>query len=295
MDVKRIGIAITELRKNCGYTQKSLADALGVTDKAVSKWERGLACPDVSLLPKLSILLNTDIESILSGVLICHSIPCVGVLVIENGAVNSGTCVYDKPLVYYLLSSFLLIGIKQILIISNKKNCNIVGEIIGCGEKLGVSLLCCDTYTGNNLSDIMNQYRSFFDRANALVTFDNLFLFGANLTRQLQSIIGCEGFAVFAKQNGEILPLIFCPNEQLKRFVNEEIRYESPSEFVDTVTGNCDFKIKDYNRGMLSFEVKDDNIVFELATFVRVYQETQGHKLADIEEISIKRGFVIKQ
>ena len=50
MDKERTGQLITELRKEKGLTQKQLADALNVTDKAVSKWERGLSFPDISML-----------------------------------------------------------------------------------------------------------------------------------------------------------------------------------------------------------------------------------------------------
>ena len=49
MDTKNIGAFICKLRKEKGMTQQQLADKLQVTDKAVSKWERGLACPDISV------------------------------------------------------------------------------------------------------------------------------------------------------------------------------------------------------------------------------------------------------
>ena len=67
MDKERTGQLITELRKEKGLTQKQLADALNVTDKAVSKWERGLSFPDVSMLEPLSELLGVSIMEILAG------------------------------------------------------------------------------------------------------------------------------------------------------------------------------------------------------------------------------------
>lgn len=48
-------------------TQKQLADLMNISDKAISKWERGLGCPDVSLLPELSKLLGVNIEELLAG------------------------------------------------------------------------------------------------------------------------------------------------------------------------------------------------------------------------------------
>ncbi len=67
MDCEKVGELIRSLRMECGLTQKQLADAMNISDKTVSKWERGLGCPDVSLLPELSILLKVNIEKILAG------------------------------------------------------------------------------------------------------------------------------------------------------------------------------------------------------------------------------------
>ena len=67
MDKERTGQLITELRKEKGLTQKQLADALNVTDKAVSKWERGLSFPDISMLEPISEVLGISILEILAG------------------------------------------------------------------------------------------------------------------------------------------------------------------------------------------------------------------------------------
>lgn len=67
MDQNKTGQLIRALRTELGMTQRQLADALGVTDRAVSKWERGLGCPDVSLLPGLSRALGVPVEGLLSG------------------------------------------------------------------------------------------------------------------------------------------------------------------------------------------------------------------------------------
>jgi transcriptional regulator with XRE-family HTH domain len=58
---------ISVLRKEKKLTQKELAEQLGVTDKAVSKWERGLNCPDISLLSKLAQVLGVTISELLNG------------------------------------------------------------------------------------------------------------------------------------------------------------------------------------------------------------------------------------
>lgn len=65
--ITKIGEFISELRKSKGMTQRDLAERLGVTDKAVSKWERGQSCPDISLIIPLSDLLGVTANELLRG------------------------------------------------------------------------------------------------------------------------------------------------------------------------------------------------------------------------------------
>lgn len=67
MDCKKIGKLIYQLRKEKNMTQKQIADAMNISDKTISKWERGLGCPDVSLLSELAQILEVSIDGILSG------------------------------------------------------------------------------------------------------------------------------------------------------------------------------------------------------------------------------------
>lgn len=67
MNYEKIGEFIAEKRKEKNLTQLELARKLGVTDKAVSKWERGLGCPDISILELLSKELDVSILEILKG------------------------------------------------------------------------------------------------------------------------------------------------------------------------------------------------------------------------------------
>ena len=67
MNLGQTGKYIAEKRKACNLTQQNLADILNVNSKTVSKWERGINAPDISLLPLLAKNLNTNIESIIFG------------------------------------------------------------------------------------------------------------------------------------------------------------------------------------------------------------------------------------
>lgn len=62
-----MGRFIAELRKEKQMTQKALAQRLHITDKAVSKWERGLSCPDIALLPELAETLGVTLTELLQG------------------------------------------------------------------------------------------------------------------------------------------------------------------------------------------------------------------------------------
>lgn len=67
MDPQKTGQFICILRKQRGLTQRELAEAVGVTDKAVSRWERGRGLPDVSLLSPLAAALGTSVTELLAG------------------------------------------------------------------------------------------------------------------------------------------------------------------------------------------------------------------------------------
>ena len=70
MDAKKIGALIAQLRKTRGLTQKSLAEKLHVSDKAISRWETGKGFPDTSLLKPLSDALGISVGELLAGELI---------------------------------------------------------------------------------------------------------------------------------------------------------------------------------------------------------------------------------
>ena len=67
VDSKKIGQYIQEKRKDLGYTQQQLAEVLGVTNKAVSKWETGEGLPDISLFPVLAEVLGMTVDELLRG------------------------------------------------------------------------------------------------------------------------------------------------------------------------------------------------------------------------------------
>ena len=67
MNQIKIGAFIAECRREKGLTQMQLAEKLGITDKAVSKWERGLAMPDTAIMLELCDILGINVNELLSG------------------------------------------------------------------------------------------------------------------------------------------------------------------------------------------------------------------------------------
>lgn len=105
MNCEEIGRLILTLRKDKEMTQKQVADLLNISDKAISKWERGLGCPDVSLLPDLSRVLGVNIEELLQGKMVpneaiagnmkklrFHICPQCGNLLTATGEANVSCC-----------------------------------------------------------------------------------------------------------------------------------------------------------------------------------------------------------
>lgn len=73
MDIEKIGEFISKLRQERNLTQKELADKIGVTDKAISKWERGKGLPDITLLEPLAKALDVSVAELLGGEIIADN------------------------------------------------------------------------------------------------------------------------------------------------------------------------------------------------------------------------------
>lgn len=127
MKEQTLGSTIAALRKEKGMTQQALAEKMGVTDKAVSKWERDLSCPDVSSLPKLAEELGVSLDALMNCkpaleepkqtqallVMICRCVAlAMGVAVVVLSAMNqldvqSGLGMLGVGLVALSLQHFL--------------------------------------------------------------------------------------------------------------------------------------------------------------------------------------------
>lgn len=187
MENEKLGKAISFLRKRAGYTQRELAELLDISDKAVSKWERGMSCPDISLLAKLSILLDTDIESLLQGNMLYCNQTWRGVIVFEDSKeISAGTLIYDKPMVYYFLSYFILVGIKDILVLCSLKNKNDIEKLLENGEKIGINLIYHVQDQIKGWEKLWRDSADFILGHNIMVLYGKKFLYGVDMTKIFQ-------------------------------------------------------------------------------------------------------------
>lgn len=277
------GKIIAELRKKAGYTQQSLAEVLGITDKAISKWERGISCPDISLLPKLSVLLDADIEALLSGVADIYSHKWKGILYIPESSFPLDTLIYDKPLVYYLLSNFLLVGITDILMIMPKNNkCSkYIEEELSMAEiNLNVYL-----YDKEDITHCIIENEKFIKGSNTLLISDSFFLFGASLTRNFQSFMSLQDGIIQIYLNDSIdTPLYFISENKWDSFFKN-----AKDQTIDFLLKNC---IKKYlSRGTIFLPIKNYKQLNDASNFVKFYQEYHNQQVCDLAEILKNRFF----
>lgn len=170
MNQIEIGRLIAQKRQEKGLTQKQLADFMFVTDKAVSKWERGISLPDFNSISRLATLIDLDAEAFIPVSLT----PSEWIGVIK---VNEKDNIYKKDLCgqtvfEYLVSYFLLFGIKHLF--------------INCSDDQFIENLDLPQY-----GFVVHLNETTPNKKSIWLT-DNLLLVGANLTRKFQNLMALE-------------------------------------------------------------------------------------------------------
>ncbi len=248
------GKIIQKLRIKAGFTQKSLAEALHITDKAISKWERGLCLPDVTLLPKISLLLDVDLDLLMAKSV--EQEKWIGVIDIQN--CDFSQIIYDKPLVYYLLVHYLLLGIKDIHVLTDEVNLKYLkGQIF---TELG--------------------FRFSFDKpetANMMILNHPWFLFGSDLTQQFRG----------AMLSGRNIKLVPENQEPVFFFSHGNAYYSDPKKVMKTAA------TRTLGRGMVCLDMGDYDKLLDVANFVRIYQQNTGLLIGDLQEAALNHKSVV--
>lgn len=296
MDAAKVGLAIKTLRLQEGYTQQQLADLMGVTDQAVSKWERGLSVPDVSIVTNLSILLNVDVDNLLEGNITYLERTWQGWLILkENAEIFSGSEAYGKPLVYLYLSYFMLAGIGEIYITCPERDRRWIEDGIGDGSRYGIKI----------------SYGRPLDAKNTMVVYNNPFIYGPNLTKYYQRAMSrVNGISVLtvAKtiggseikvsydnykmvQNAEdsgldqfCAPIVFFP----KKYFDQVVR-------VEDIANLQPLYAEPMGNGMIEYSISDEDSLWDTSSFLRFLKKRMGKDIYDLKEIAKKRNFLSGQ
>lgn len=274
MDLNSTGRTISKLRKSAGFTQASLAEQLGISDKAISKWERGISFPDTSLLNRLCILLDTDIESILYGQE--QSNHWMGILILDK-SISSEIIVYNKPLIHYLISQFLLVGIREIVIVGK----------------------CIPLQLKDIKITIVPTLNHRFTK-NTFVIYGNQFLYGPNLTKHFMRAMSRKSLTVIAAMKAKGDYALKVDNDRKAVLSNEfniNKYYALPYVFNTNVEKIRPFEeivnervnVETMVRGMVHFNLNCFEKLYEMAGFIRMMEENTGEKIADITDIVERR------
>ncbi len=256
------GNLIAQLRKEAGFTQKTLAEVLHITDKAVSKWERGVCLPDVSLLPKLSLLLGADMSLMLAPDGKQAHEGRVGLIDARDNGLELFQRIYDKPLVYYILSHFLLLDVREICILCSEKNERYLLRPIF--KEFGFSF----TFDFSDVSD-----------KKLMIMPKPCFLFGSDLTHQFQGAMVAGSVIKLVPENLES-PFLFTPSEYSHFYIDDP-------GYLDEIAVS-----RTLGRGMVCLYMDNADNMTEIASFVRAYQRNCQLPIGSLEEIAFRKGII---
>ena len=248
---------------------------------------------------------------------------------ITKGVSKQALAIYDKPMIYYPLSTLMLAGIREVLIISTPKDIHVFEDILGDGSQLGMKFCYAVQEKPNGLAEAFLIGDSFIgnDRV-ALVLGDNIF-YGAGFSTTLQEAIQVlDGAVIFGypvhdpsrfgvvefDENGNVLSLEEKPKEPKSKYavpglyfydnsVVEIAKYIKPSARgeLEITTINNEYlsrgklRVVKLVRGMAWLDTGTYDGLQEASQFVNIIQKRQGLYVSCIEEIAYRRGFINKE
>lgn len=234
--------------------------------------------------------------------------------------------VYDKPMIYYPLSTLMLAGIREILIISTPRDLPAFQELFGTGEQLGLSMSYAVQETPRGLADAFLIGADFIGNDSvALVLGDNIF-YGQSFSRVLRQAAerekGATIFGYFVRdpreygvvefdENGRALSIEEKPEHPKSNYavpglyfydndVVEIARHVKPSARgeIEITSINNEYlrrgtlMVETLGRGFAWLDTGNHDALLDAADFVAAVQKRQGMYISCIEEIAFRRGFI---
>ncbi|MDA8734216.1 glucose-1-phosphate thymidylyltransferase RfbA [Flavobacteriaceae bacterium] len=233
--------------------------------------------------------------------------------------------VYDKPMIYYPLSTLMLVGISEILIISTPHHLSDFKKLLGDGKKLGCEFCYAEQKEPNGLAQAFVIGEDFIGQDDvALILGDNIF-FSSNMNKLLQTNKNPEGGVVFAyhvsdperygvvefdknlkalsieekplvpKSNFAVPGLYFYDNSVVE--IAKNIKPSTRGEYEITDVNKVylekgTLKVAVLSRGTAWLDTGTFNSLMQAGQFVQVLEERQGLKVGCIEEVAWRKKFI---
>ena len=240
--------------------------------------------------------------------------------------------VYDKPMIYYPLSTLMLAGIREVLIISTPRDLPVFKDLFGSGEQLGMQFSYAVQEQPRGLADALIIGADFIgDDSVALVLGDNIF-YGQSFSRVLRNVServqkekGATIFGYYVRdpreygvvefdENGKALSIEEKPDQPKSNYavpglyfydndvveIAANVKPSARGEIEITSINNeylsrGTLQVETLGRGFAWLDTGNHDSLLDAADFVAAFQKRQGLYISCIEEIAYKRGFIDKE